>query len=60
MPTGTFLALYRGERLIAVSSDDAIVDRFIRELSGEPAEPREEHDLPIDREPLRLVPDGGE
>ena len=57
MPTGTFLALYRGDRLIAVSSDDAIVDRFVRELAGE-TDHEEHNDPTIDREPLRLVPDG--
>ena len=45
----TFIALYRGEsvataRLIAVSSERAIVSKFLRELSGDDEDtPSEEH-----------------
>ena len=54
-----FIALYRGSsiagaRLIAVSSEPEIVDRFLRVLAGATDEPEERDDF-RDREPLRLV-----
>jgi len=51
-----FLALYRGEsvtgaRLIALSSEPSIVDRFIRELAGEGEEERDN----AERQSLHVV-----
>ncbi len=56
--TTTFLSLYRGEtittaRLVAVSSDREIVNKFIRELAGD-----EQHDE--QPEPLQVVRGGDE
>jgi len=56
--TKSFVALYRGDtvadaRLIAVSSDPAIVGRFIRELAGE-GKKLEEPRIAV---PLRVVRD---
>jgi hypothetical protein len=53
-----FIALYRGPtvneaRLIAVSSEPQIVERFVRELVSDP----EETDRPEPDKPLRLVRD---
>jgi hypothetical protein len=53
-----FIALYRGRtvagaRLVAVTAEPNIVDRFLRELTGEADE--ENRDTLIDREPLRIV-----
>ena len=61
MQTKNFVALYRGEtvadaRLIAVSSDSAIVGRFIRELAGED-EKLEEPEEPRKAVPLSVVKD---
>ncbi len=55
MPTRSFVALFRDERLVAVSSEPEIVARFIRELTGE-VEDAEERYESEQREPLRLVP----
>ena len=53
-----FIALYRGPsvaqaRLVAVSSEPEIVDRFLRELAG--VETPEERDDSGKCEPLRIV-----
>jgi hypothetical protein len=53
-----FIALYRGPsvaqaRLVAVSSEPEIVDRFLRELAG--VETPEERDDCGKCEPLRIV-----
>jgi hypothetical protein len=53
-----FIALYRGPsvteaRLIAVSSEPQIVDRFLRELAG--VEASEERDESGERESLRIA-----
>jgi len=58
------LALYRGRtvteaQLVAVTVEPSIVDRFIRELTGECAELPNQHE-PSEREPLRLVGRDGE
>lgn len=57
-----FIALYRGQtvssaRLVAVTAEPEIVDRFVRELAGEAVD-GEEIGRTEQREPLRLVPDG--
>ncbi len=57
------LALYRGRtvgeaRLIAVTAEPAIVDRFLAELEN-PGESAEKRDAEERRE-LRLVPGGGD
>ena len=61
-----FLILAKGEtistaRVVAVSADRGIVDRFLSELAGEVEEGSSEHrdSLHTEREPLRLVPSGG-
>jgi hypothetical protein len=59
----TFIALYRGPsvaeaQLIAVSSEPAILDRFMRELAG--ANEAEERGTTVEREPLRVVRDDEE
>jgi hypothetical protein len=56
-----FIALYRGPtvteaRLVAVSSEPQIVDRFARELVSDP----DETDRPEPGKPLRLVQDDEE
>lgn len=59
MSTRTFVALYRDERLVAVSSEPGVVARFLLALTGEGEEADEERGSE-QRKPLRLVPDGDE
>lgn len=54
-----FIALYRGRtvadaRLVAVTAEPSIVDRFTRELAGEVGEGADRHE-PAEREALRVV-----
>ncbi len=61
LPTRSFVALYRDERLVAVSGEPGIVRKFIHELTGEGEESEpEEQDGLVERVPLRLVPGGDE
>ncbi len=59
-----YLVLARGNslgasRVLAVSADQALINKFVAELVGEPGEV-EEQSQPVEREPLRVVPGGEE
>lgn len=58
-----FLALYRGEspesaRLVAVASEPAIVEKFLRALAGETEDAQEECNEVAEPQPLRVLRGG--
>ena len=59
-----YLVLARGSslgasRVLAISADQALINKFVAELVGE-ADDAEEQPEPVEREPLRVVPGGEE
>jgi hypothetical protein len=59
-----YLVLARGNslgasRVLAVSADQALINKFVAELLGATGEP-EDHSEPVECEPLRVVPGGEE
>ena len=67
LPTGravNYLVLARGNslgasRVLAVSADQALVNKFVAELVGNAGE-AENQSEPVECEPLRVVPGGEE
>jgi hypothetical protein len=67
LPTGgalNYLILARGSslgasRVLTVSADQALINKFIAELLGEAGKVEDESE-PVEREPLRVVPGGEE